>query len=615
MKKTTCCIFTLCLLLLTVCDFLPSADSRRAAELRPSATSRRAADILVNGSIFIPANAQEAQVSGFAFEEVLTLSAAQLQKFCNQVQALHVTQLTAQDALSFSNLADPEAADIAVRFGCGAALFLSGGGILSRFADANGKALAEPEHYTLSPDAQHTLYQLLIPDFEEGYEATPLAVEFIRPEDKNADEILEVPFFLPSGRELFPCEGGFLTFHSVWQKTDAESLLRIVKYDAQGSFVWARDYPDLAYQSYQLQACIPTKDGGFAFAIDSNITSCSAENAQAPPHITPGFLAKCDAKGQILWRTQVDFLGGGEIAFLCETADGALLTAGSCQDDGGARARNGDNTYGYSDLLMMKYSKDGKRLNLLQYGGSDFDSFSGASYTPEVGLVIWGSTQSCDGEITARKEKGGMLYGREFLAVLDTNFNQKWQYVFEEQEEIFTAFVTVSKDKIYLAGELSADSGKPDQTAVFRFNAAGRITKSCILDLDSVCGLSAVADGSLLLAANPSAYAAISATAQVFRLSNALEITQTILDVPGDALYFQVISTADNGFFTLQQQPVKTIAVPAYVSYRPTLNASILSRYDAQGTLLLRKTYDKNLEITSETAVTPLPNGRVLVGK
>lgn len=298
-----------------------------------------------------------------------------------------------------------------------------------------------------------------------------------------------------------------------------------------------------------------------------------------------------------------------------ESENGDILTAGTCQTDDGEHYKSGDTTYRYTDLLFMKYDKTGKRTGFRKYGGSDFDSFHGASYSPEVGWVVWGSTQSCDGDITKRREKGTMLYPREFLTVFDNDLNEKWQYVFEGLEEIYTTHAVIVDEYIYIAGSLAASTGNHNQTAVFKFNSDGLHVKTRIIYAAMVMGIYAAADNTLLVPISPSAYSDNTAQPQIYRLDTNLEVKKIINDAVSNGSSYKVIPTIDNGFYTVQTQLVKYLPQPLWMNRSMTDSATVLSRYDSNGELLYRKTYDKNHEVEDVDIVIPLPNGKVIIDR
>jgi hypothetical protein len=203
----------------------------------------------------------------------------------------------------------------------------------------------------------------------------------------------------------------------------------------------------------------------------------------------------------------------------------------------------------------------------------------------------------------------------EFLAVFDDDLNEKWYYAFEGKNEMSTTYsVTVDKH-IYVTGPLSEKSGKHNQTAVFKFDNEGTLVKSRIIDTEIVGGICAAADGTILVSVRPYTDHGSSSAPQIYRLDAQLNITNTIYDAAGNGFDYKVIPAGDNGFYTVQTQYAKYLPQPPWMSRLMTDYATVLSRYDAAGTLLYRKTYDKNHEVEDIDTVIPLPDGRVIINR
>ena len=613
-KKSICRCLIICFVFLAGC---------RPAQNSGSNTS-------VAGGDLIPANARSMTISYKDYvestpePELKTYQAGeqQFRQFCDLIKAAKILPLTDNDALSFSNIAYMNAADISVRFDTGEPLYIYTEGGIGRFADRKFPGLPMPECYFITRDVIHRLQKILIPDFEKDYKALTMDLNFVKADDINAKDVNEIPLFIPQERKIFPFDDGFIAFHSVWGGSSSDTLLRAVKYDRDGNFIWMQNYTDIKFERmwYSLSDCIETKEGGFAFSVSGNVLFNGTEswnpgdNEKEEAVITSGWLVKCDKRGNIIWKEPLEFRGGNEAEYIRETENGDILTAATCQEDDGEHYKSGDSSYGYTDLLFMKYDKNGKRTGFKKYGGSDFDSLRGAYYSPDIEWVVWGSTQSCNGDITQRKERGVMLQSREFLTVFDDNLNEKWQYIFEGQEEIFTSYVTIVNKDIYLTGPLFKDTGKHNQTAVFKFNSEGTLIKSKIINALSVAGI-CTADVTVLVSVNPSEYNEAPAIPQVYRLDANLEVKKTINDTISNGFGYKVIPTDDNGFYTVQTQSVKYLPQPLWMNRSITDYATVLSRYSAAGDLLYRKTYDKNHEVEDYDIVLPLPDGRVIIDR
>ena len=638
MKKTFCICMVLCILLLVSC--------------KPELNSGIEESVTVNGADLIPADAYTITVSyngyiGDATEPELIAFQAdeqQFRRFCELLTVSSLMPLSADDFHSFSNISHIDAADISVEFekdepvneylyiytegvicSCIAENFDKSESVSSNTntsATHSSKLDHEPEYFSVSQDIIHQIQKILIPDFEKDYQALTMDSNFTKTDDVNPGDVNEIPLYIPQGRKILTMSDGFIAFNRVWGGSDADSFLRVVKYDKKGNFLWIQNYPDIKLErtQYGLNEGIETKDGGFAFSVHGDIRFRRAEawvpGDKAEAIITLGWLVKCDKDGNIAWKERLEFKGGSEAKWISESENGDILTAGTCQTDDGEHYKSGDSTYRYTDLLLMKYDKNGKRIELRKYGGSDFDSFCGADYSPTVGWVVWGSTQSCDGDITQRNEKGTMLHQCDFIVVFDNSLNEKWQYVFEGQEGIYTTYAVIANRHIYIAGSLSANTGKHRQTAIFKLDGNGNIVGSKIIDAEIVLSISVATDSTILVSVNPSIYLDNNSTSpQIYRLGANLEIKKTIDDIVGNGLNYKVVPTNDNGFYTVQTQLVKYLPQPPWMNRSMIDSATVLSRYDSNGKLLYRKTYDKNHWVENIDIVIPLPDDRVIIDR
>lgn len=608
MKRSICFCLIFCLTFLSGCIF--EQDS-----------SPKGVDA-VSGGVLIPENASTMMIAYYDTEnpdatkqKSYQADEKQFRKLCDLIQSIEILPLSEQDVLSFSTLSYQNAADISVQFDIGESLYIYSEGGISRAANKQSDGASVTKYYSVSQDNIHQLKKILIPDFEKDYESLPKKTNAVKTENVNEKNVKEIPLFMPQNRKAFACSDGIIAFHPVLSENKEDMFLRAVKYDSNGKLIWVQNYTDIKLIPYRFGECIQTRDGGFAFSIDGDVSFRQTNENKQVADITRGWLVKCDDDGNIMWKDQLEFRGGSEVSFICETQGGELLTVGTCQTDDGKHYLNGDSTYGLTDLIFTKYDKNGKRIGLMKYGGSDFDSFRSACYSPEIGLVVSGSTQSCDGNITKRKEKGTMLYPREFVTVFDDDLNEKWQYVFEDQNEIYTSYLSVIGKQIYVAGSLASDTGKHNQTAVFKFNQDGTGMKSKIINASLVMGIYATEDRMLLLSVNPSAYCEKSGIPQIYKLDTDLQINKAIDDAPSNAYEYKVVPTSDNGFFTVQMQQVKYLPQPVWMNRSMMSSATVVSRFDADGKLLYRKTYDQNHEVEDIDIVIPLKDGKVIVGR
>jgi hypothetical protein len=373
MKKVICFCVVLCIALLAGCQ---SGQSNG-----------------IEDGDLIPVGARSMTISyndyaGDAAEPELKTYRAdrqQFRQFCELIKASRILPLTDNDVLSFSTIAYRNAADISVEFDSGDPLYIYAEGGMSRFSDNERNGLSEPEYYFVSQDVIHQLQKILIPEFESDYQTLSPDPDYVKANDNNPGDVNEIPLFISQERKVFPCADGFIAFSRVWDGSDTDSFLRVVKYDGQGNVLWTQNYTDIKLERhrYRFSDCIQTKDGGLAFIVNGDHWFRTA-GSRLEVVITLGWLVKCDKDGDIIWKEQLEFVGSAGDTRIFETVDGSILTAETCQTDDGEHYKTGDSAYGSTDLLFRKYDETGERVATKKYGWSQSDSFRGACYSVTV---------------------------------------------------------------------------------------------------------------------------------------------------------------------------------------------------------------------------------------
>lgn len=570
----------------------------------------------------IPSDAKVMTVSYYKYgnnpdvpeKKSYTATKKQLKNFRAELENPSYFVLDENDLLSFSKAAYINTWDIKIDFNKGKSLYIYYEGAISQFT-RDQLSLPLPHSYYVSADSMHQIQKILIPDFEKDYFALTQESDYKKVDNVNPEKVREVVFYLPNQRKIYEFGDGFIAFHTVWVG-DKEYFLRAVTYDANGNFIWAKNYTDNSIFSYLEFHFIEMSDGGFAVALDGSISwrfdnPDSSESKQVPT-VQHGYLLKCDKDGNKVWDEVLEFDGNGQVESLVENQHGEILTVGCCQMNGDQFA-DADPTYGVTDIVLMKYDKNGKRTKIRTFGGSDFESFTSACYSPKTGLVINGTTQSCDRDITARKEIGTMLYPRDLIAVFDDDLNSKWQFVFEGVQEVYSSELVLAQDNIYLAGSLTKDSGNSNKSEVFQFDFEGKLLKSSIVDFNS-CLISASQEGKILIA-NRSNYMSDSKKMQIYKFDKNLNITDKIEALNGTGHIDSIVQTGDGGFFTTYTEDVKYLPQPLWMSRLSTDMATVLCKYDKNGNLEYRKTYDKNHSVENADIVIPLSSGKVIVDR
>lgn len=449
----------------------------------------------------------------------------------------------------------------------------------------------------LSRIPQDTVYEIYCLTFPElvKYYLAPLDIDPEAPKAKpyRPGELEEIPIFLASDNSLkeavFPHQEGLIQLGRAVTPAGGTQL-QIVRYGEDGAILWHKRYPDIP--NPLRSQFLSLADGGFMVALDGY------ETYQGPNKSTfNGRLIRFDGLGNILWQTTLEYGGSGQVRHLFQDNRGQILTVGCC-----AIQSERD------DIVLMCYDLAGNRIAQTTFGGSDYEMLDGAFYAPDMGLVVYGMTQSHDGDITGRRNAD--LSATPFVAVFDEELNLKWHYVFEDKQDLFGCSVAVSREHIYVGGGLTKETGFVNKGAVYRFNAQGEMTTFCIFD-QPIDGLAVLPDQTLL---------AVMGTAQhtsqiILKLDANLTLLTTIQDELTTHIQHPPVVTGDGGFFTTSVLPVKGLPQPPFMSKVRFDVVTVLSKYDEEGNLLSRKVFDTSHLTEKVDEVLPLADGRVVVEK
>ena len=191
----------------------------------------------------------------------------------------------------------------------------------------------------------------------------------------------------------------------------------IEKYDKFGELLWRKRLPFSPDLDFSRNSVIikPLSDGNFVLGYDVY----THQNEDGTWVAYDAVLAKCSKDGNLLWQYTFDNFADSIIERIFETDTGNIIIAGSGRED--TEPQIG----GLEDIYLFSFSQEGKLLNSVKYGGSDFDYLQDAEYVSGVGLAALFTSQSRDGTFSASKDG----YGVDILALID-DLNIKWHRPF-----------------------------------------------------------------------------------------------------------------------------------------------------------------------------------------
>jgi uncharacterized delta-60 repeat protein len=203
-------------------------------------------------------------------------------------------------------------------------------------------------------------------------------------------------------------DGGFVFAGLVSSRSKKHSKrdMWVVKLKSNGSLEWEKRLG--GSESEEAQSIQETSDGGYIVAGNSDSNDGDVSGIHGGM-ILKGFVlyprdfwvVKLHADGAIAWQR---ILGGSEHDFgraVQQTVDGGYIVTGYTKSEEGDISEN----RGRDDFWVVKLKTDGTLDWQKSLGGSDTDRAYDIAQTKDGGYIVVGSSNSSDGDISARKYK------------------------------------------------------------------------------------------------------------------------------------------------------------------------------------------------------------------
>jgi hypothetical protein len=165
----------------------------------------------------------------------------------------------------------------------------------------------------------------------------------------------------------------------------------IIKIDSSGNLQWQQSYGgtnlDYAYAIRQMD------DGGYLIG---GKTSSSDGDVIGSHGSSDYWVIKLDTAGNLVWQkcfggTSIDHLFAME-----QTEGGVIILSGYSYSNDGDITENKGN----SDYWIAAIDETGNLLWEQSYGGREYDKASGMANTLDGGVIVAGSAESIDGDVT-----------------------------------------------------------------------------------------------------------------------------------------------------------------------------------------------------------------------
>lgn len=371
-------------------------------------------------------------------------------------------------------------------------------------------------------------------------------------------------------------------------------------YDDTGKQLWNKTYPGLVDGFVTHAKLLP--GGGFVFSYNA---LQHYEKGQSAPHTE--YLVFCNSSGEVqkihCWYTFT------LVQYLLVTDGSDIFAIGEGIYRDGKLVANTAPSNGSTDVSIMCFDAGGKLKYCRGFGGSDFDTPSGAVWSEATGLVLSVRAQSKDGDIKNANTESLKNESSVFLlAAFNEDGSNKWQNLFTGKNS-------------YLPGQMAAGEGyitacgfKDDMLYTYRLDTDGKVlwetavTRRTSVILD---GMAKLRDGSIAVAVHPILKDNTIGSGQIILLDS----NGTVLNTAGQE-HFQIMNmlpTDDGGLFIVSSHNVKTLPTPLISSMIYFDTETVVTKLDGSLNVEWRKVYDKYKDSRRQDVAVPLADGSVVV--
>lgn len=240
------------------------------------------------------------------------------------------------------------------------------------------------------------------------------------------------------------------------------------KYDKTGKLVWVKEYEYGTKTGFisNLLAC----HDGFLFTVQTY-----PQYVNDAVTYEKSLIIRCDNQGKTLWEHELDDYSGNMVknAVLAENEEIWLVGTGRMKN--GVQMKEGvpDTEAATSDFIgpisslepwdvadsiaVTRLDSNGNLLEQKWFGGSDFDEVYSADYKTTPGLILWGSSQSHDGDFAIDEDRSR----NDFIACINSKLELQWVFHAGMNSGIDTAPFVLENGEVCILGSIHETGSKP----------------------------------------------------------------------------------------------------------------------------------------------------------
>ena len=223
----------------------------------------------------------------------------------------------------------------------------------------------------------------------------------------------EITAILPDGNGNYILAGGTNSIDNGLNTNHGGGDIWVIKIDAQLNMLWQKDLGGSDFDA--INAATVGKDGscivtGFTASNDGDVKYNHGE--------VDFWVVKLSANGGIIWEKTYGGTGSDLASSITGSVDGGYLVAGlTTSSDGDVTVRKG----GFVDAWMIKVDKEGGVKWDKTVGGSGFEQCTFSTTTHNGDFLVGGVSTGNDGDFAANK---GLSDG--WIMRLDKQGHEKW---------------------------------------------------------------------------------------------------------------------------------------------------------------------------------------------